>query len=58
LYSADYTKAHFTYLNKFSENNIRGRKSVCDPEVSATRFTFNTHYSVPRWSQFGSLEDR
>ena len=58
LYSAGYTTAYFTHLNKFSENNIRGRKTVCDTEVSPTCYTFNTFYSVPWWSQFGSLEDR
>jgi len=36
-----------TQLNKFSKNNIRGRKTVCDIELSSTRFTFDTIYSVP-----------
>jgi len=49
--------AHFTHLNKFSENSIRGRKTVCDTEVSPTCYTFKTLYSVSWWSQFGSLED-
>jgi len=39
--------AHFTHLNKFSENNICGRKTVCDTAVSPTCYTFNTLYSVP-----------
>ena len=57
LYSAGYTAVHFTHLNKFSENNIRGRKAVCDTEVSPACYTFKTICSVPCWSQFGSLED-
>jgi len=58
LYSAGYTRAHFTQLNKFSENNICGRKTVDDAEVSPTCYTFEALYSVPWWSQFGSQEDR
>jgi len=37
--------SHFTQLNKFSENNIHGRKTVCYTEVSPTCYTFNAHYS-------------
>jgi hypothetical protein len=39
--------AHFTQLNKFSENRVFGSKTVCDFAVSPTCFTFNTLYSVP-----------
>jgi hypothetical protein len=42
-----YTTAHFTHINKFSENNILGRKTVRDTEASPTFYTFNTLYSFP-----------
>lgn len=37
--------AYFTHLNKFSENMF-GRNTICDTEVSLTCYTFNTH-AVP-----------
>ena len=46
-FDCTYMTPHFTQLYKFSENNIRGEKTVCDTEISPTRFTFNTHFSVP-----------
>jgi len=32
-------------------------KKLCDTEIRPTCFTFNALFSVPWWSQFGSLED-
>jgi len=34
--------AHFTHLNKFSENRF-GRNTICDTEVSLTCNTCKTH---------------
>jgi hypothetical protein len=42
-----YMTAHFTQLNKFSKNNIYGKKTVYDTEISPTCFTFNALFSVP-----------
>ena len=42
----------------FQKKNFCGRKTVCDTEVSPKCYTLKTLYSVPWWSQFGSLEDR
>jgi len=58
LYGAGYKTAHFTQLNKFSENSIFGGNTVCDTVLSPTCYTLNTLYSFPWYSQFGSLEDR
>jgi hypothetical protein len=33
---------------QFSENNIRGRKAVCDTEVSPKYYTLNTLYSLDK----------
>jgi hypothetical protein len=43
LYSAGYMTAHFTQINKFSENNIHGRKTVCDTAVKSN-LTHLTHF--------------
>jgi hypothetical protein len=40
-FDCTYMTAHFTQLKKFSESNIRGKKTVCDMEVNPTSFTFN-----------------
>ena len=58
LCSAGYTTAHFTHLNKFSENNIRGRKTVLWHWGKSNMLHIWTLYSVPWWREFGSLEDR
>jgi hypothetical protein len=39
LYTAGYTTAHFTQLNKFSKNSIFGRKIVCDTALNPTYLT-------------------
>jgi len=45
-FDCTYMTAHFTQLNKFSESNIRGKKTVCDTEVSPTCFTFHLLFSL------------
>jgi hypothetical protein len=53
IYSS-YT-AHFTQLNKFSENNVFGCKTVCDTALSPTCYTFNTLF-ISVIEPFDSLE--
>jgi len=45
-FECTYMTPQFTQLNKFSENDIHGKKTVCDTEISLTSFTFNAHFSV------------
>jgi hypothetical protein len=46
------------YDNTFHTSQQTFRKTVCDTEVIPTYYTLKTIYSVPRWSQFDSLENR
>jgi len=44
-FDCTYMITHFTQLNKFSESNIRGKKTVCDTELGPTCFTFKALFS-------------
>jgi hypothetical protein len=50
--------AHFTELNKFSESNIRGKRTVCDTEVSPTCSRLTHFFQFPHEASLVHLEDR
>jgi hypothetical protein len=51
-------RQHISHISTNFQKIISVEERLCDTEVSPKCYTLKTLYSVPRWSKFGSLEDR